>query len=51
VALDIPKVPFFGRRPDVAFYATADAARIDLTANRVLGVPTLVVEVVRLFRL
>jgi Uma2 family endonuclease len=42
--LDIPTIPFFGRRPDFAFYATADAARIDLTANRVLGVPTLVVE-------
>jgi len=46
VALDIPTIPFFGRRPDFAFYATADAARIDLAANRVLGVPTLVVEVV-----
>jgi Putative restriction endonuclease len=29
-----------------AYYSTADAARIDLKANRVLGVPTLVVEVV-----
>jgi Uma2 family endonuclease len=44
--LDIPTIPFFGRRPDFAYYSTADAARIDLAANRVLGVPTLVVEVV-----
>src|SRR5262249_27820502 len=46
VELDIPTIPFFGRRPDFAYYSTADAARIDLEANRVLGVPTLVVEVV-----
>jgi Uma2 family endonuclease len=46
VELDIPTIPFFGRRPDFAYYSTADAARLDLTGNRVLGVPTLVVEVV-----
>jgi Uma2 family endonuclease len=46
VELDIPTVPFFGRRPDFAYYSPADATRIDLAANRVLGVPTLVVEVV-----
>ncbi len=46
VELDIPTIPFFGRRPDFAYYSTADAARIDLQANRVLGVPTLVVEIV-----
>jgi Uma2 family endonuclease len=46
VALDIPTIPFFGRRPDFAFYSTADAARLDLAANCVLGVPTLVVEIV-----
>src|SRR5947209_6247514 len=46
VELDIPTIPFFGRRPDFAYYSTADATRIDLAANRVLGVPTLVVEVV-----
>jgi Uma2 family endonuclease len=46
VELDIPTIPFFGRRPDFAYYSTVDAARIDLVANRVLGVPTLVVEVV-----
>jgi Uma2 family endonuclease len=46
VELDIPTIPFFGRRPDFAHYSMADAARIDLVANRVLGVPTLVVEVV-----
>jgi len=45
VELDIPTIPFFGRRPDFAYYSTADAARIDLDANRVFGVPTLVVEV------
>jgi Uma2 family endonuclease len=46
VELDIPTIPFFGRRPDFAYYSTADAARLDLAANRVLGVPTLVVEVI-----
>ena len=46
VGLDIPTIPFFGRRPDFAHYSTVDAARIDLAANRVLGAPTLVVEVV-----
>jgi Uma2 family endonuclease len=45
VELDIPTIPFFGRRPDFAYYSTADAARIDLERNRVLGVPTLVVEI------
>src|SRR5881227_3545121 len=45
VELDIPTIPFFGRRPDFAYYSAADAARIDLKANRVLGVPTLVVEI------
>src|SRR4051794_23571352 len=46
VELDIPTIPFFGRRPDFAYYSAEDAVRIDLVANRVLGVPTLVVEVV-----
>jgi Uma2 family endonuclease len=45
VEVDIPTSPYFGRRPDLVYYSTADAARIDLEANRVLGVPTLVVEV------
>jgi Uma2 family endonuclease len=45
VELEIPAIPFFGRRPDFAYYSTADAARIDLKRNRVLGVPTLVVEI------
>jgi len=45
--LDIPTLPRRGRRPDFAFYSAADAARgLDLEANRVLGRPTLVVEVV-----
>jgi Uma2 family endonuclease len=46
VELDIPTIPFFGRRPDFAYYSATDAARIDLKRNRALGVPTLVVEVV-----
>lgn len=47
VELDIPTIPFFGRRPDFAYYSAADAARgLDLDNDRVLGVPTLVVEVV-----
>ena len=46
VELDIPTIPFFGRQPDFAYYSTGDATRIDLAANRVLGVPTLVAEVV-----
>jgi Uma2 family endonuclease len=46
VELDIPTIPYFGRRPDFAYYSADDAARLDLVANRVLGVPTLVVEVV-----
>jgi Uma2 family endonuclease len=46
VEVDIPTIPSFGRRPDFLYYAPAEAARIDLDANRVLGVPTLVVEVV-----
>lgn len=45
--LDIPTIPFFGRRPDFVYYSTEDARLgLDLQANRVLGVPTLVVEVV-----
>jgi Uma2 family endonuclease len=45
VELDIPTVPFHGRRPDFCYYSTADVSRVDLRTNRVLGVPTLVVEV------
>jgi len=46
VELDIPTIPFFGRRPDFAYYTAEDAARgIDMEGNEVLGVPTLVVEV------
>ena len=45
VELDIPTIPYFGRCPDFAYYSTADVARIDLKGNRVLGVPTLVVEI------
>src|SRR5262249_21359654 len=39
--LDIPTIPFFGRRPDFAYYSPADASRIDFENDRVLGVPTL----------
>lgn len=46
VELDVPTVPFHGRRPDFAYYSPADAARVDLEGNRVLGVPTLAIEVV-----
>lgn len=45
VELDIPTIPFFGRRPDVAYFSTQDAARIDFDKDTVLGVPTLVIEV------
>jgi len=45
--VDVPTVPGCGRRPDFAYYTPADAAaRLDLAANRVLGPPTRVVEVV-----
>jgi len=47
VELDIPTVQGYGRRPDFAYYSAAAAASgLDLQQNRVLGVPTLVVEVV-----
>ncbi|HTE18691.1 MAG TPA: Uma2 family endonuclease [Armatimonadota bacterium] len=47
VELDIPTLPYHGRRPDFAYYSAADAARgLDMERDRVLGVPTLVVEVV-----
>lgn len=46
VELDIPTAPFYGRRPDYAYYSATDAARgIDRKNNRVIGLPTLVVEV------
>jgi len=44
-SVDIPTVPYSGRRPDIVYYSSADRSRLDLKANRVLGVPTLVVEV------
>ena len=47
VELDIPTLPFHGRRPDYAYYSAVDVpGRVDLEADRVTGVPTLVVEVV-----
>jgi len=46
VELDIPTIPYHGRRPDFVYYSAADAAQgIDLQKNQVLGIPTLVVEV------
>lgn len=46
VELDIPTLPYYGRRPDFAYYSAAHCRdRIDWGANRVLGVPTLVAEV------
>jgi len=44
--VDIPTIPFHGRRPDFVYYAPEKAARIDLKANRVSGAPTLAVEIV-----
>jgi Uma2 family endonuclease len=43
--VDIPTIPFFGRRPDFVYYSPEDHARLDLQEDRVLGVPTLVVEI------
>jgi Uma2 family endonuclease len=44
--LDIPTIPFYGRRPDFAYYAgRAAVERVDLDEDRVHGVPTLVIEV------
>jgi len=46
VELDIPTKPFYGRRPDFAYYTAEDArVRLDLGLDLVLGVPTLVVEI------
>jgi len=46
VEVDIPTIPFHGRRPDFLYYSASDAAKgLDLSSNRVAGVPTLVVEV------
>ena len=47
VELDIPTIPYHGRRPDFVYYSTADAEKgIDLDADAVTGVPTLVAEVI-----
>lgn len=46
IELDIPTIPFYGRRPDFAYFSTTDAAtHVDLDQNRITGIPTLVVEV------
>ncbi len=43
--VDIPTVPYHGRRPDLVYYSLTDqAARLDLAGNRVLGPPTLAIE-------
>jgi len=47
VELDIPTVPYCGRRPDFAYFSATDPAqRIDPEDERVTGVPTLVIEIV-----
>lgn len=44
--VDIPTVPFYGRRPDLLYYSPADAKTgTDPVTNRITGRPTLVVEV------
>ncbi len=45
--VDIPTLPLHGRRPDFLYYS-AQAARmgLDLERDRVLSIPTLVVEIV-----
>lgn len=44
--VDIPTIPFYGRRPDFLYYSPGDAAvGADLAADRITGRPTLVVEV------
>lgn len=46
VELDIPTIPFHGRRPDFVYYSAQDAARgIDFVADRATGGPTLAVEI------
>lgn len=46
IELDVPTLPFYGRRPDFAYFSPADAAtHVDLDQNRITGIPTLVVEV------
>jgi Uma2 family endonuclease len=46
VEVDIPTLEYHGRRPDFVYYTAEDAAeRVDLENNRVLGVPTLAIEV------
>jgi Uma2 family endonuclease len=45
VEVDIPTIPFFGRRPDFIYYSPDEAEGLDLDANRVLGPPTLAVEI------
>jgi Uma2 family endonuclease len=46
VELDIPTIPYFGRRPDfVYFAASAVASNLDPEEDRVTGIPTLVIEI------
>ena len=44
--VDIPTLPFYGRRPDYVYYSSCDRERISMRQNRVRGVPTLAVEIV-----
>src|SRR3954467_13525302 len=46
IELDIPTIPFFGRRPDFLYYSAADArTNINAETHRAVGPPTLAVEV------
>lgn len=44
--VDIPTIPFHGRRPDFIFFTREAAERgVDLDADRVLAIPTLAIEI------
>lgn len=44
--LDVPTLPFFGRRPDLAYYSARDAVEgTNVPNNQSAGRPTLVIEV------
>lgn len=46
VEVDVPTLPFCGRRPDVVYFSTDDAARYtNVETDEVSGVPTLAIEV------
>jgi Uma2 family endonuclease len=43
--VDVPTVPFHGRRPDFVYFSGTQRANVDDEANRVRGIPTLAVEI------